>query len=431
MNLVGAARLPRPKTPSQASPWVSTRGALCAILAAAFILRALIVVVLRQKQTHDSRVFVSWAHLLMQYGSGGLYTHVDTVDHYPVNYPPAFGLILQAVVAAYRLIPHALQNDVVLAMLLKLPAIAADLVLCCLVFAIVRRWAGDGRALTSAAIAAFAPSTWPISAMWGQVDSIAATLMVGSLALAMSRRFVLAWAALALAVLVKPLPVVIAPLLLVAQLVDEGPSLRLGLGPALSVVVAYVVSLPFVPTAAPVGVLRWLAGRVAGQALSDSTSVNAYNVWTAMASPVRDSIVFAGMSLQTWGWLAFSAFTAVTTAVSFARARRERDPCARERLLAVGAFAVLVALFALLTRMHERYILFALALAPLVWQCGLLQRRVASTLIATFTICVVLVLGFYEHGVFPELQLVTHALSLVNVGALVALAVAFWRRPAR
>lgn len=366
----------------------------------------------------------------MQYGTAGLYAHVDTVDHYPVNYPPAFGLILQAVVAAYRLMPHALQNDVVLAMLLKLPAIAADLVLCCLVFAIVRRWAGDGRGLAAAGIAAFAPSTWPISAVWGQVDSIAATLMVGALALTMSRRYALAWVAFALGILVKPLPIVIAPLLLAAQLVDEGPSLRLAIGPALGVVMAYLVSLPFVPSAAPVGVVRWLAGRVAGQALSDSTSVNAYNVWTAAASPMRDSIVFAGVSLQMWGWLAFAASTVITTAVLFARMRGECDPVARERLLAVAAFAVLVALFVLLTRMHERYILFALALAPLMWQCGLAQRRVACILLATFTVCVVLVLGFYEHRVFPELQLVTHALSVINVAALAALAGTFWRGPA-
>src|ERR1700736_2673383 len=131
-----------------------------AVLCAALALRLALVGLPYGKQTHDLRVFVSWAHLLAQYGGPGLYTHVDAVDHYPVNYPPGYALILSAVLATYHaIVPAALANDALLATFLKVPAIAADLLLCVLAFAIVRRWYDDRTALRAATIAALVPST--------------------------------------------------------------------------------------------------------------------------------------------------------------------------------------------------------------------------------------------------------------------------------
>ena len=186
--------------------WATTTTlALVSILASALILRCVLVAVLRGRQTHDLRIFVSWANLLARYGSHGLYAHVDTIDHYPVNYPPVYALSLAAVVALHRLIVRGgPQNDLLLGMLLKLPAIAADLALCGLAFVIVRRWLGSRPALFAAVLAAFAPSTWPVSALWGQVDSLCSAFIMLSLALALQCRFVPAWGALAIAILVKP-----------------------------------------------------------------------------------------------------------------------------------------------------------------------------------------------------------------------------------
>jgi dolichyl-phosphate-mannose-protein mannosyltransferase len=412
----------------------TTRVALAAMLAGALVFRLALVPLLRNKPTHDLRIFVSWAQLLMRYGSHGLYLHVDTIDHYPVNYPPLFAVVLGLVDGVYRLLVHGGENLALLGMLLKVPAIVADVVLCILVFVVVRRWTGPKPALGAVALAAFAPSTWPISVLWGQVDSICTMFMLLALTLALSRRYTLAWSALALAVLIKPLPVVVAPLLLAGQLRDQGWSVRLLAGPACAALIAYVVALPFAPTVNPLGVMHWLAIQyTAGQSLTDATSVNAYNFWTLAWPVTSDSAVVLGLTLHTWGWLAFSAILSVTTWTFFQRLAQQHNRVVQGKLTARAWFIVLVAVFLFLTRMHERYILFSLALAPLMWFCGSWERRSAITLISTFTICVTLVLGFYEHGWLRDIPAVTHLLSLINLAAFAAVAASFFgaRRTSR
>ena len=403
--------------------------ALAAILAGALVMRLALLPLLRNKPTHDLRIFISWAQLLAQYGTHGLYQHVDTIDHYLVNYPPLYALILGGVVAVYHALAHGTENLVLLGMLLKIPAIIADIAMCLFVFAIVRRWLDPRAALGAAAFAAFAPSTWPISVLWGQVDSICSAFMILSLALVFWRRYTLAWIALALAVLVKPLPVVVVPLLFAAQLRDVGWSPRLLTGPVCALLVAYVTALPFAPALAPLGVFRWLAGEYS----ADSTAVNAYNIWTLAWPATSDSRVAFGLTLHAWGWLGFAAILIATAWKLYGGLAQDRLRVAQEQLMTRAWFIVLVALFVLLTRMHERYILFALALAPLIWFCGKWERRSAVTLIVTFTICVTLVLGFYEHGWLRELPAVTHLLSIVNLCALAAVTASFfgWFRPAR
>jgi Gpi18-like mannosyltransferase len=401
-----------------------------AVLCAALALRLALVALTYGKQTHDLRVFVSWAHLLTQYGGPGLYTHVDAVDHYPVNYPPGYALILSAVVATYHaIVPAALANDALLATFLKVPAIAADLLLCVLAFAIVRRWYDDRTALRAATIAALVPSTWAVSAVWGQVDSICGALVALALLLTLRRAYVPAWCALTLAILVKPLPAVVVPLLLAQQLADRGGGPRAVLGPLLGALLAFLAALPFAPSAQPIAVVRWLFAQYsAGQALSSSTSENAYNVWTLLAAPTSDGLVRFGLTLQVWGWLGVASGVAAISIVLFRGARSFLGTRMGEGLVARGWFLALVTLFVFATRMHERYILMALALVPVVWYCGRPERFAAFALTSTFVACAVFVQVAYGHGFSPALGWVPHLLSAVNVLCFFALALAFFGR---
>jgi Gpi18-like mannosyltransferase len=404
--------------------------ALLGLLCAALALRLVLVALTYGKQSHDMRIFVSWAHLLMQYGGPGLYTHVDAVDHYPVNYPPGYALILSAIVATYHVIvPGGLANNALLATFLKLPAIAADLLLCVLTFAIVRRWYDDRTALRAAAIAALLPSTWAVSAVWGQVDSICGALVALALVLTLRRAYLPAWCALTLAILVKPLPAVVVPLLLAQQLADRGAGPRAILGPLLGALLAFLIALPFAPTAQPVAVVRWLfAQYLAGQALSNSTSENAYNVWTLLAGPTSDGLMRFGLTLQVWAWLAVASVLAAISILIFRGTRQSLGTQLGEGLIARGWFLALVTLFVFATRMHERYILMALAIAPVLWYCGRPERYAAVALTSTFVACVVFVQVAYVHGASARLGWVPHLLSAVNVLCFFALAVPFFGR---
>jgi Gpi18-like mannosyltransferase len=390
--------------------------------------RVALVLLLRHKQTHDLRIFVDWAQLLARYGTHGFYNHVDTIDHYPINYPPLFAAVLYVVNAVYFTVHSPAREDgVLLGMLLKMPSVIADVVVCICVFVIVRRWASAGAALGALAVAAFAPSTWPISAVWGQVDSICTAFMMLALAFGFSRRYAPAWCTLALAVMIKPFPLVVAPLLFVSQVHERGWSWRLTYGPFCATVLAYLISLPFAPSVAPLPVFLWLAGQYrAGQNLTDATSVNAYNIWTLAWPVTSDSRIFAGLSLHAWGWLMFTALVVPITIQLRRRLILETNRMVRERLISEAWFIVLVAFFSFETRMHERYILYGLALVPLMILCGRSQRVAAVTLLATFTICVTLVLGFYEHSRIPEITAVTRALSLINLAALFVMLTSFF-----
>lgn len=396
--------------------------ALAAIVALALGLRAAVLPF--HGYQHDLTIFVGWAHILMTYGTHGLYGRPEPVTHTALNYPPGYALQLLAVTrVAQVLLPHAgTHGDALLAGLLKLPPIVADLGAVMLAHAIVRRWRGEGAALGAAAIAAFAPWTWPVSAFWGQVDSICAVLLVFALWLALEDRFTAAWFALVAGILVKPFPIVVVPLLVALQLRREGVSLRLAAGPAAGAVLAYCVSLPFAPSAAPLATLRWLAQQyTSGQSLFPMTSVNAYNVWLVANPPVPDASRAFGLSLQSWGWLAFSALDAGVTLAFWRRFARERSRAAGEQLVTLAWFVATLGLFVLATRMHERYLIFALAFAPMLFWCGAWQRLAVVVLSLTFTANVGLDL-IYKH--VREVVLLTRTLSLVNVATLVAEAAA-------
>ena len=68
-------------------------------------------------------------------------------------------------------------------LLLKIPAIVADIALAALLYGAARRWFGGRAGLLAAAIYLFIPVTWYDSALWGQVDAVGTLVMVAALVL--------------------------------------------------------------------------------------------------------------------------------------------------------------------------------------------------------------------------------------------------------
>ena len=278
------------------------------------------------------------------------------------------------------------------------------------------------RGVAGAHVAAFGPWTWPESEFWGQVDSNPGFFLILALGLALGDRFVGAWLALAAGILVKPFPVVVVPLLVALQLRREGVSLRLAYGPAAALGLGYLCSLPFAPNAAPLQTLGWLGAQYAsGQDLFPSTSINAYNLWLVAAPAMPDARRALGLSLHVWGWLAYGALLTGVTAAFALRYARERDRIAREQLVVLAWFVATLGLFVLATRMHERYLIFALVFAPLLWVMGARARIAVAVLSVTFTANVGLDL-LYKH--VREIVLLTRVISLANVATLAAEVVA-------
>jgi dolichyl-phosphate-mannose-protein mannosyltransferase len=395
--------------------------ALGAVVFAGLLLRLALLPVAGERG--DVATFVGWTQLVNEYGPRGLYTHVEPYSRHLIDYPPGYAIVLTVIARFYAaFFLGSDQHEIVLRALLKAPAILADLGLCVLAYSIVRRWGSPKNALLAAAIAAFGPATWLISGLWGQVDSVAAVFLLLAIALVLNGSVHLGWAMLALAMLVKPQPIVVAPLLLAYQIRHSGVSWKLATGPLLAIALAYVVSLPFAPTASPLPVLGWLLSRYEGAiGLYPFTSVSAFNIYTLIGHRyMPDGQQLLALPVKVWGDLAFGALTTGVVALS-TRRLLANDRAAGEKVLIAGCFIILTGLFVLTTRMHERYLFSAIALTPLVWFSDPRQRLAIATLVTTFTVnCAIDLFGLInvEHHGIGLLMIVVSALNVATLTAL-------------
>src|SRR5450756_2644149 len=73
--------------------------------------------------------------------------------------------------------------DQAVGLLLKLPAIGADIAIGGLLWWAGRRWFGGRAGVLAAALYLFIPVTWYDSALWGQVDAVGTLVMLAALLL--------------------------------------------------------------------------------------------------------------------------------------------------------------------------------------------------------------------------------------------------------
>ena len=255
---------------------------------------------------------------------------------------------------------------------------AADIALGATAYLICRRFLSVRRSLFACALVLFSPGILLVSAVWGQVDSIANALALASLLALISGRPNVAAILAGLGLLVKPqyLLFLLGPA--VAYLRSE--TLRL---PPLSspgsrgvwarwlgwrvivpvlVLVATVQAamLPFSVSLWPMGEVEWtfwdrLALRGGKFAL---TSVGAFNLW---ATPIAGTWIpdshlgWLSMSYQTWGMIL--TVLAVIPALILAW-RKPNDPFA----VLWSCFLIYLSFFVLSTRIHERYLFTAIPL---------------------------------------------------------------------
>jgi Gpi18-like mannosyltransferase len=237
------------------------------------------------------------------------------------------------------------------------------------------------------ALFVFNPAVIFISAYWGQVDSVAAGVTLASLLFIVNADrasrsvlawyVVLAWLALTYSILIKPPAIVIIPLLLAFPFATRDGAVRVarlratGLGILAALVLAYDVAIAFHPVLSPIVEFRWLYDRYAyASGVYAYSSVNAFNIyalvhhfWESDTQLVPDWQMFdrhIGLPQFVWGILLL--LVAVGLVVSRYVQRREIVA------LLEGAMILSLGYFVLSTRMHERYIFNAVALAvPLVF----------------------------------------------------------------
>lgn len=408
--------------PAAVKPGISTRAQLGLLLLAAFVIRLFFIGNEGFKNDIDS--FEAWALTLATHPLAQFYSSTKFVD-----YPTGYFYILWFTGHLFEIVsPH--NNYDVLRVLVKLPAILMDLVDAALLYALVRRYASERWALGAAAFFAFNPAVIFISASWGQVDSVAAGLALGAVYLLLRSadsaagfawRIPAAWLMLAYSLLIKPQAAALVPLFVVfafaAPEVRQRRLVATAAGVVCAIAFAFLLTVPFHPTANPVAALSWLYQRYeVGKDVYAVNSVNAFNLWS-IVHPfwMPDSQLIAVWPQYLWG-VVLTGIAIVLILVRYVQARTQQS------FVEAAALSTL-AFFMLSTRMHERYLfdglLFTIAAAPVarryLWAGVIFSISLLVNLFYSLTYLAVVVQG--APGVNPRdmWPLATHPLSAINV----------------
>jgi Gpi18-like mannosyltransferase len=262
--------------------------------------------------------------------------------------------VLWALAGVYDVIggPYT-QTTPSLHILVKMPSIAFDVALILAVYYATAALVGDRSdaahlPLISAAVIAFQPAVLYDSAVWAQTDSAITAAMLGAIVLAHSARPAWAGACYALGLAVKPHPVIVGPILLLALLRRGGVRAALVAGAAVLAVAAIIVG-PWIlhgDLARIIDVYQLLFSKDHSR-----LSELAWNVWWIFdyAADPRPGTQIAGPLTFRMVGLALSA-GATLLAVAYAAG----TPGLRFALIAAAYQAF--AFYALPIASHERYL---------------------------------------------------------------------------
>lgn len=320
------------------------------LAAAAFVLRLLLSLIFVGHST-DIGCFLGWSNAMVEFSPAGFYTSGMFAD-----YPPGYMYILWLLGGISKLLGFdaGLPWQV---MLIKLPAVLADIVLALMAYRLAEPKLGHIKALLIAGVIAFNPAVAFISGGWGQVDSLLALALVGAMYCYGKDKKILAGAVYGLAILLKPQALMLGPLFAAAYIYDifgKGWKKRLietVLAVLSAVAVILLLALPFWGQQDA----DWLLKKYFSTATSyPYASIEAFNLaglfggnWVS----VEDTMLI--FSYKAWGTV-LMALTLIWTGVLYIKGRI-RDGETLPKLMLCAGFTI-TALYTVGYFMHERYL---------------------------------------------------------------------------
>lgn len=318
--------------------------AIWLVLGAGLLLR-LVLAPTMQGHPVDYTDFSLWAQRAYETGLNGFFE-----DGVFADYPPGYiyvlwvlGMLKSALGLGFGAGPEIL--------LVKLPALLADLAAGWLLYDLARGRFGTRLSAFLAALYVFSPAVWLDSALWAQVDSVMTLLVLLAVRALTQSRYASGAAWLAVAVLVKPQAVLFLPLLLFALLRSRKPADWLkaagaGIGTAL------LLLLPFAIGREPSWIIEHYKNMFASYPYA---TLNAFNLYGLLGyNGIETTRTWLGLELSTWGNLGALAALVAMGLICWKKGREG---------LYLAAFAGASLVFLLKTGMHERYLYPALAFA--------------------------------------------------------------------
>ncbi|MBQ7885755.1 MAG: phospholipid carrier-dependent glycosyltransferase [Clostridia bacterium] len=390
------------------------RGAvkLGAVLMGALILRVALASVVRGYGV-DMGCFGAWAGKMAAGGPANFYE-----EGYFCDYPPGYMLVLGLLGSIANLFGISF-GTMSGELLLKTVPIFCDILLALLAFYATDRVVGRKSALGVAVLLALNPAFVIAGACWGQIDSVLCVMLAAMLLLARAGKWHLAIPVFALAVLAKPQAGLLAPLGVFALMRDvirhREARKSAAIGLVLGVAATAAIVLPFSPNQDSI---FWIVDKyvetLSSYAYATLSTGNLMFLLGGNWTP-NEQVLFGGV---TYGLLG-GVLMALSFAFGIIVYLRGRD---RKRLMLSSAVTMQL-IFVLGSKMHERYILPALALLLLSFietgDCRLLISCVIASAASAVNIGAVLA---FEHLIAPNLWLG----YLIGVFQLIAAGLTVW-----
>ena len=324
----------------------------------------------------DMLLYADWGEKFWEYGSQGFYFYKQWY-YAPPNYPPIISLIyggafwlfehkyvLAQIHNTIKVIPavfiiYFYEHGYIL--LLKLPAILADLGLSLVIYKLLSKFTKDKKkAMIGMCFYLFNPVTIFLSGVWGQTDSLIALFALLSFITLINGKTFISLPLFFVSLYIKPNWAIFIPFYIFLVLIKRPKFRQLLTGGLLAFVIFIITTQPF----AQDGVLSfasWLFGaRIFPTArVAYKASVSAFNFHTIFLQIdyALENTKIAGIPANILGIISF----AVINLVSFSYVKKRK----------ISLFSVIFALFTIgfgsflfLTNMLERY--FFPAFVPMI-----------------------------------------------------------------
>jgi Gpi18-like mannosyltransferase len=393
-------------------------GKLILLLAGAALLRVALAAT-TSGYAADIGTFSAWA----AHAADGLTSFYS--PGYFADYPPGYIYLLWAV-GKLRLVLGIDFDTPALMVLLKLPAILADIATAGILFRLGRRYCSGNTSLILAALYAFNPAVILDSAVWGQVDSVLTLpILLGIILLENSPAG--AGASFVAALLIKPQALIFAPLpilwygirFLHRERHATADLLKFG---GTAIAIFCLVVLPFAMNENPGWIIAKYGGTLASYPYATFNAFNLFALTGGNLAPTAERLLF--LSYAAWGNIFIVLIVVFTTVLAL----NGRDSA---RFWYMPLF-LSASVFVLSAKMHERYLFPALVLSLAFYIVT--RERWGLLFFAGFSVtqflnaAAVLALSHREIFAVPRLDPLLLAVSLANVLLLLLLVRVGYRR---
>lgn len=293
----------------------------------------------------DMRAWFGWAERLVSSPWANFYSKTVWTNYTPGYFYVLF--LLRQIELLFKGLFSINLFGIWKEVLYKIPANLADIGIGLLIYQILKNKSRKAAILASA----FYLFNFAIifnSSVWGQVDSVMTLLLLLAVYFLFNKKIIFSSFSYALAFLVKPQSLFLAPLFLLL-LIKQKDKMRYLKFILVFIVMIMGLSWPFFQNDPFFGI--W---KMVGQMGKDYsyTSLNAFNFWYLFGNWQSDKVFFLGISKYLWGLVMFSLFEILIILKVFLTKKLLKD----KSWVFLVASLLILNFFLFPTRVHERYL---------------------------------------------------------------------------